>query len=100
MFHKSSTFVEDTNVIVSRIIKLNSKLVDLGREYIHDKKLFPRSKTSVICTKCEGYGHEFYQCPNLDASSMTHENLKDYVIYLKEVERIVVQKVEVLNKVR
>jgi len=32
-----------------------------------------RDKTSAIrCTKCEGYGHKVYQCPNWDASPMTN----------------------------
>jgi len=63
--------------------------------------LLPRRKTSAIrCTKCEGYGHKVYQCTNWYASPMTHEDLKDYNICLKEVEKSVVQKLEVLNKMR
>jgi len=31
---------------------------------------------------------------------MTHEDLKDYLIYLKEVERCAMQKLEMLMKVR
>ena len=57
-FHKHSTLVEDINVTVYRIIKLNSKLVDLGREHKHERKSLARDKTSAFtCTKCEGYGH-------------------------------------------
>jgi len=41
-----------------------------------------------------------YYCPNWDASPMTHEDLKDYIICLKEVEMSVIQKLKVLNKVR
>jgi len=65
MFHTRSTLIEDINFIVSIIIKLNSKLGELRREHKHDRRSLPSDKTSVIrCTKCEGYGHENYQCPN------------------------------------
>jgi len=61
----------------------------------------PRGKPSAIrCVKCEGYGHEVYQCPNWDASPMTNQELIDYLMYLEEVERSVLQKLEVLKKVR
>jgi len=48
-----------------------------------------------MCTKCEGYGHENYQCPNWNAKYMTLQELQDYIVYLKEVKRSVRQKLEV-----
>jgi len=65
MFHTRSTLIEDINFIVSRIIMLDSKLGKLRREHKHDIRSFSSDKTSAIrCTKCEGHGHENYQCPN------------------------------------
>ena len=56
----------------------------------------PSNKTSAIkCTKCEGYGHENYQCPNWNAKYLTLQELQDYIVYLKEVKRSVRQKLEV-----
>jgi len=96
MFHTRSTLIEDINFIVSRIIKLNSKLVEHRKEHKHDRRSLPSNKTSAIkCTKCEGYGHENYQCPNWNAKYMTLQELQDYIVYLKEVKRSVRQKLEV-----
>jgi len=96
MFHTRSTLIEDINFIVSRIIRLNNKLGKLRREHKHDRGSLPSDKTSAIrCTKCEGYGHENYQCPNWDAKYMTLQELQDYIVYLKKVKRSVRQKLEV-----
>jgi len=96
MFHTRSTLIEDINFIVSRIIRLNSKLGNLRRENHEDRRSLPKDKTSVIrCTKCEGYGHENYQCPNWNAKYMTLQELQDYIVYLKEVKRSVRKKLEV-----
>ena len=90
MFHTRSILIEDINIIVSRIIILNNKLEKLRREYKHDRRSLLSDKTSVIrCTKCEGYGHENYQCPNWNAKYMTLQELWDYIVYLKEVKRSV-----------
>jgi len=96
MFHTRSTLIEDINFIVSRIIRLNSKLGNLRRENHEDRRSLPKDKTSAIkCTKCEGYGHENYQCPNWNAKYMTLQELQDYIVYLKEVKRSVRKKLEV-----
>jgi len=96
MFHTRSTLVEDINFVVSQIIRLNSKLGNLRREHHEDKRSLPKEKTSAIrCTKCEGYGHENYQCPNWNAKYMNLQELQDYIVYLKEVKRSVRQKLEV-----
>jgi len=96
MFHTRSTLIEDINFIVSKIIRLNSKLGNLRREQHEDRRSLPKDKTSAIrCTKCEGYGHENYQCPNWNAKYMTLQELQDYIVYLKEVKRSVRQKLEV-----
>jgi len=90
MFYTRSTLIEDINFIVSRIIRLNSKLESLRREHHEDRRSLPKDKTSAIrCTKCEGYGHENYQCPNWNAKYMTLQELQDYIVYLKEVKRSV-----------
>ena len=76
MFHTRSTLIEDINFIVSRIIKLNSKLVEHRKEHKHYRGSLPSNKTSAIrCTKYEGYGHENYQCPNWNAKYMTLQEL-------------------------
>jgi len=96
MFHTGSTLINDINFIVSIIIKLNNKLGELKREHKHDRRSLPSDKISVIrCTKCEGYGHENYQCPNWNAKYMTLQELQDYIVYLKDVKRSVRQKLEV-----
>jgi len=96
MFHTCSTLIEDINFIVSRIIRLNSKLGNLRRENYEDRRSLPTDKTSAIrCTKCEGYGHENYQCPNWNAKYMTLQEFQDYIVYLKEVKRSVRKKLEV-----
>jgi len=38
-----------------------------------------------------GYGHETNQCPIGDASPMTNEDLKNYMLYLKEEEERTMQ---------
>jgi len=96
MFHTRLTLIEDINLIVSRIIMLNSKLESLRREHHEDRRSLPKDKTSVIrCTKCEGYGHENYQCTNWSAKNMTLQELQDYIVYLKEVKMSVRKKLEV-----
>ena len=81
---------------MSRIIKLNSKLGNLRREHHEERRSLPKDKTSAIrCTKCEGYGHENYQCPNWNAKYMNLQELQDYIVYLKEVKRSVRRKLEV-----
>jgi len=96
MFHTHSTLIEDINFIVSIIIRLNSKLGEPRREHKHDRRSLSSNKTSVIrCTKCEGYGHENYQCSNWNAKYMTLQELQNYIVYLKEVKRSVRQKLEV-----
>ena len=96
MFYTCSTLVEDINFIVSRIIMLNSKLGNLRREHHDDRQSLPKDKTSAIrCTKCEGYRHENYQCPNWNAKYMTLQELQDYIVYLKEVKSSVRKKLEV-----
>jgi len=77
-------------------MRLNSKLGNLRMEHHEDRGALPSDKTSVIrCTKCEGYGHENYQCPNWNAKYMNLQDLQDYIVYLKEVKRSVRQKLEV-----
>ena len=96
MFYTRSTLIEDINFIVSRIIRLNSKLGELRREHKHDRTSLPNDKISAIrCTKCEGYGYKNYQCPNWNTKYMTLQELQDYIVYLKEVKRSVEQKLEV-----
>jgi len=96
MFHTRSTLTEDINFIVSRIIRLNSKLGNLRREHHEDRRSLPKDKTSAIrCTKCEGYGHKNYQCPNWNEKYMNLQDLQDYIVYLKEVKRSVRKKLEV-----
>jgi len=96
MFYTRSTLIEDINFILSKIIRLNSKLGNLIREHHEDRRSLPKDKTSVIrCTKCEGYGHENYKCPNWNANYMTLQELKDYIVYLKHVKRRVRKKLEV-----
>jgi len=73
-----------------------SKLGELRKEHKHDRGSLPSDKTSAIrYTKCEGYGHENYQCPNWNAKYMTLQELQNYIVYLKEVKRSVRQKLEV-----
>ena len=48
-----------------------------------------------MCTKCEGYGHKHYQCPNWNAKYMTLQELQDYIVYLKAVKMSVNKKLEV-----
>jgi len=77
-------------------MRLNSKLGNLRREHHEDRGSLPSNKTSAIrCTKCEGYGHENYQCPNWNAKYMNLQDLQDYIVYLKEVKRSVRKKLEV-----
>jgi len=96
MFHTRSTLIEDINFIVSRIIRLNSKLGNLRREHHEDRRSLPKDKTSAIrCTKCEGCGHENYQCLNWNEKYMNLHDLQDYIVYLKEVKMSVRKKLEV-----
>jgi len=96
MFHTHSTLIENINFIVSRIIRLNSKLGNLRRKHHEDRQSLPKDKTSAIrCTTCEGYGHKNYQCPNWNAKYMNIQELQDYIVYLKEVKKSVRRKLKV-----
>ena len=89
--------VEDVNALESKIIKLYGKITSIKRKHNPDRKSL--SKTSILrCSKCDGYGHETYQCPNGDVSPMTHEALKNYISYLREEEERTIQKLDVLKR--
>ena len=89
--------VKDVNALESRIIKLNCKIANIKRKHNSNRKSLPKSST-LRCSKCEGYGHETHQCPNKDASLMTHEDLKNYISYLREEEERTMQKLYVLKR--
>jgi len=96
MFHTCSTWIKDINFIVSRIIRLNRKLGNLRREHKHDRRSLSSDKASAIrCTKCEGYGNENYQYSNWNAKYTTLQDLQDYIVYLKDVNKSVRQKFKV-----
>jgi len=81
----------------SIIIKLNGKISSVKKKHNLDRKVLP--KTSALrCSKCEGNGHKTHQCPNGDASPMTHEDLKNYISYLREEEERTMQKLYVLKR--
>ena len=77
--------VEDVNALESRIITLIGKIASIRRKHNLDRKSLPKTST-LRYSKCEGYGHETHQCPNGNASPMTHEDLKNYILYLREEE--------------
>jgi len=89
--------VADVNALESRIIKLIGKIASIKRKHNPDRKFLPKTST-LRCSKCEGYGHETHQCPNEDASPMTHEDLKNYILYLREEEERTMQKLDVLKR--
>jgi len=79
--------VEHVIEIVSHIVHLNGKIYELRRKYKHGNKLLAKAKKSTLtCSKCEGYGHDTYQCLNWNTSPVTNEDLKDYILYFKEKE--------------
>jgi len=81
----------------SRVIQLIGKIASTKRKHNLDRKSLP--KTSALrCSKCEGYGHGTHQYPNCDASPMTNEDLKNYILYLKEEEERTMQKLDVLKR--
>jgi len=88
--------VEDVNALESRIIKLNGRISSIKRKHNPDRKSLPKTST-LRCSKYEGYGLEIHQCPNGDASPMTHEDLKNYISYLREEEERTMQKLDVLK---
>jgi len=91
--------VADVNALESIIIKLNGKIASIKRKNNLDRKSL--SKTSTLrCFKCEGYGHETHQCPNGDGSPMTHEDLKNYISYLREEEERTMQKLDILKRMQ
>ena len=81
----------------SRIIKLIGKIASIKWKHNPDRKSLPKTST-LRCSKCEGYGRETHQCPNGDASPMTHEDLKNYISYLREEEERTMQKLDVLKR--
>ncbi|XP_027910403.1 uncharacterized protein LOC114169449 [Vigna unguiculata] len=89
--------VADINALESRIIKLNGNIASIKRKHNPDRKSLPKTST-LRCSKCEGYGHETHQCPNRDASPMTHEDLNNYISYLREEEVKTMQKLDVLKR--
>ena len=89
--------VEDVNALESRIITLIGKIASIRRKHNLDRKSLPKTST-LRYSKCEGYGHETHQCPNGDASLMTHEDLKNYISYLREEEERTMQKFNVLKR--
>jgi len=89
--------VEDFNALESRIITPIGNIASIKRKHNPDRKLLPKT-TTLRCSKCEGYGHETHQCPNRDASPMTHEDLKNYISYLREGEERTMQKFDVLKR--
>ena len=91
------TLVEDINALESRIIKLNDKIASITRKHNPDRKSLLK-KSALRCSKCEGYGHETHQCPNGDESPKTHEDLKNYISYLREEEERTMQKLDVLKR--
>jgi len=77
--------VANVNALESRIIKLNSNIDSLRRKHKHDRKALPTDRIRALrYTKCEGYGHETHQCPNWNATPMTNEDLKNYMLYLEK----------------
>jgi len=89
--------VEDVNALESKIIKLNGKIASIKRKHNLDRKSL--SKISALrCSKCEGYGHETHQFPNGDVSPMTNDDLKNYILYLREKEERTMQKLDVLKR--
>ena len=48
MFHTRSILIEDINFIVSRIIKLNSKLENLRREQHEDRRSLQKTKQVLL----------------------------------------------------
>ena len=89
--------VADVNALESRIIKLMGKIASIKRKHNPGRKSLPKTST-LRCSKCEGYGHETHQCPNGDSSPMTHEDLKNYISYLREEEERTMQKLYVLKR--
>jgi len=89
--------VEDVNALESRIIKLNGKIASIKRKHNFDRKSLPKTST-LRCSKCEGYRHQNHQCSNGDASPMTHEDLKNYISYLREEEYKTIQRLDVLKR--
>jgi len=89
--------VADINALESRIIKLNGNIASIKRKHNPDRKSLPKTST-LRCSKCEGYGHETHQCPNRDASPMTHEDLNNYISYLREEEVKTMQRLDVLKR--
>ena len=89
--------VADVNALESIIIKLIGKIASIKRKHNPGRKSLPKTST-LRCSKCEGYGHETHQCPNRDASPMTHEDLNNYISYLREEEERTMQKLDVLKR--
>jgi len=89
--------VANVNALESRIIKLIGKIASIKRKHNPDRKSLPKTST-LRCSKCEGYGHETHQCTNGDASPMTHEDLKNYISYLRKEEERTMQKLDVLKR--
>jgi len=52
------------------------------------------------CSKCEVYGHETHECHNWNASFLTNENLKNYILYLKRKEERTLKRLEKLKEAR
>lgn len=46
------------------------------------------------------YGHETHQYPNWNATSMTNEDLKNYMLYLNKEKEKTMQKLHVLKRER
>jgi len=99
MLYASLSFEEDVNALVSKIIKLNGKIGNLKRKLNLDKKSFTRTST-LRCSKCERYKHETHQCPNWNASFLTNEDLKNYILYLKRKEERTMKILEKLKEAR
>ena len=85
------------NALESITIKLIGKIASIKWKHNPDRKSLPKTRT-LRCSKCEGYGHETHQCPNGYASPMTHEDLKNYISYLREEEERTMQKLYVLKR--
>jgi len=83
----------------SIIVKLNGKIASIKRKHNPNRKLLLK-KSTLRCSKFEGYRHETHKCPNRDVSPMTNKDLKNYILYLKEEEERTLQKLDALKRRR
>jgi len=90
---------EDVDALVSKIIRLNSKIGSLKRKLKSDRKSLPRI-SALRCSKCKSHGHETHQCPNWNASFLTNEDLKNYILFFKRKEERTLKRLEKLKETK